>query len=102
LTYQEVFMEQHETLFETHCPAWRVEIRLKAGGGPFDPAGFSLQIITPGGGLHGLVVRKEETTDEPFRQLTNLAAQVMQALDEKLAEQIKTEMDAWRITHRSR
>jgi hypothetical protein len=79
LTYQEVHVEQFESLFDTGDAAWRLEIRVKGGGGPFDPAGYSIQLISDTGRLELNLVHKCESQQYPINQLDALLAQAYNA-----------------------
>lgn len=88
-------MNQLETLFETGSPAWRVEIRIKAGGGPFDPAGFSIQVIDSAGQLIAMEVVKVSSAPRPAGQADELANKAVARLTELLASDLQRESSEW-------
>lgn len=59
-------------LFDPGDAAWRFEIKIKIGGGPFDPSGVSLQVIRPDGSLAYLGLVTEETSEYQAVQLGDL------------------------------
>lgn len=75
-------MSQLETLFEAGEPAWRLEIRIKAGGGPFDPAGFSIYMTNPKGGTEIMTVHGAPSAEHPVAQLAELLAEAVRTFEE--------------------
>jgi hypothetical protein len=62
-------VEQMESLFDTGDSAWRLEIRVKGGGGPFDPAGYSVVLTSGDGKIEMMTVRKEESREWAVNQV---------------------------------
>lgn len=92
-------MDQLETLFDVAQPAWRIEIRVKVGGGPFDPAGYSVVVEKPSGGLLGMIVHKEASQERVWAQADTLLAMAAAALSEITSEQSWAEVKAWAKDH---
>jgi hypothetical protein len=65
---------QVPTLFDQGDAGWKLEILVKFGGGPFDPAGWSVQLIRPDGGLHAAAVHSCSSTEHDAVQLVTLLA----------------------------
>jgi hypothetical protein len=72
-------MEQLDTLFDTGDSAWRLEIRVKGGGGPFDPAGYSIVLTSGNGKIELMTVHKCESKEYPVNQIDSLLAQAYNA-----------------------
>jgi hypothetical protein len=85
-------MEQLETLFDVGGTAWRVEIRLKGGGGPFDPAGFSVMILDPQGQLVANYVRPDAASEWPMAQLVELLQFATRYIEDALLPQTVAEV----------
>ena len=86
-------MTQIESLFEdVDRAAWRVLIEIKAGGGPFDPAGFAIRAINPNGSLVAYVVESKEAAQYPMEQLFELVHQAHVRLSEVLVDEVLEEV----------
>lgn len=89
-------MTQYETLFDTGETAWRLELRVKSGGGPFDPAGYSIHLVNPTGALVAQLVHKAESSERPHRQMADLLAEACTELARLTAEFHRDEASASR------
>lgn len=97
-------MEQLETLFDTGSSAWRLDIAVKGGGGPFDPAGFSIRLINASDNLVAMEVTKVESEELPVTQvcrLLHLAAERLEALAAVQLE-LTRERKVWEASARAR
>lgn len=88
-------MAQHESLFDTEFPAWRLEIRVKFGGGPFDPAGFSVTVVDPRGALVGMVVHKDDTRERMMAQAYELLGAATEEFQRLMLEETLAELKRW-------
>jgi hypothetical protein len=99
MPYQEAhLMTQHETLFDSGSTAWRLELRIKAGGGPFDPAGYSIQLVDHRGRLVINMVASYDSSPWPLDQLMVLLdhanARMGDALDKDHKAELKLRLAA--------
>lgn len=85
-------MDQYETLFDAQDPGWRVELRLKAGGGPFDPAGYSIMVVAPDGSLKGMEVHRADSQERAIAHLESLAMSALDRLFHILEEETGIEI----------
>lgn len=86
-------MTQIETLFEeTDQRAWRLVIEVKAGGGPFDGAGFALRVVNPRGALVALEVIGAESSQWPMAQMFELIEKAQARLATTLVDHIVDEV----------
>jgi hypothetical protein len=92
-------MEQFETLFEVGASSWKIELRFKVGGGPFDPAGYSVQVLRPDGTVRAMVVHKEESESRPMAHLERLMHVASQVLLDALHAETTAEIAAWKAHH---
>lgn len=92
-------MTQHETLFDIEQAAWRCEIRIKAGGGPFDPAGYSIQVLSPSGALVAMEVHKADSREGAIAHLEELALKAVDRMGNLLAAEHHRELKQ-RLDHR--
>lgn len=84
-------MDQYETLFEVGERAWRLELRFKVGGGPFDPAGYSIAVTRPSGALAAMEVHKAPSQARPMAHLEALMKHACERIPYLLADEIRQE-----------
>lgn len=89
---------QLDSLFQDHEPCWRFEIRIKAGGGPFDPAGWSLMVQRPTGGLELMDVHATVSVEDWNEQ----ARVLVEAVRERLLAYLDDELNARKAAERRR
>lgn len=85
-------MDQLETLFDPAEPSWRLEIRVKLGGGPFDPVGYSTMLVRPDGSLVGLEVHKEGTAERWVAQGAELLEAAVNAYHDMINTETRSEL----------